>query len=88
MVRFHWLGTTVSSETATRPQGLWRKEIGDKMLKLGDTVTNNGGDPRWDGTVVDIIEKDGRTPSYLRVYWRYPLGRVADHHAGELVKVA
>jgi hypothetical protein len=51
-------------------------------LRIGDRVTLDGHrDPPWDGTVVDIIEPGGIPPS-VRVYWRYPLGRVSDHRGG------
>jgi hypothetical protein len=51
--------------------------------RIGDTVTTEREkDPRWDGTVVDVIP-DNISPLY-RVYWRYPLGKVADYRDGEI----
>lgn len=56
-------------------------------LRIGDQVTTERRkDPAWDGTVVDIIEPNG-CPSVVRVYWRYPLGKVSDHHDGEMKRV-
>lgn len=59
------------------------------MFKIGDNVTNNGGKtvPPWDGTIVDVIEREGKRPSFVRVYWRFPLGKTLDHHVEELVRV-
>ena len=51
------------------------------MFRIGDTVALSGDD-MTDGTVVDVIE-----PQYVRVYWRYPLGKVSDHHAPELARI-
>lgn len=58
------------------------------VLLIGDTVTVNTaeGEPKWDGTVVDIIDPKGHPPT-VRVYWRYPLGKVNDHYASELQRV-
>jgi hypothetical protein len=51
--------------------------------RIGDRVTIvNKTEPLWDGTVVDLIGDD-----LVRVYWRYPLGKVADHHPAGLVRV-
>lgn len=56
------------------------------MFKIGDTVTNNG-DKTWGGTIVDIMQWEGKRPSYVRVYWRFPVNNVLDHPVGELVRV-
>lgn len=56
-------------------------------FRLGDTVTyraRRSGLPTWDGTVVDIIGSRSE-PNLVRVYWRYPLGKVSDHRP-ELVR--
>lgn len=46
---------------------------------IGDTVTiSNSG--MWDGTVVDAWD------DVIRVYWRFPLGKVSDYHTDELVR--
>lgn len=53
-------------------------------FRLGDSVTiERHTDPIYDGTVVDVIDPRA-DPPLLRVYWRYPLGKVEDHHASEL----
>jgi hypothetical protein len=57
----------------------WR--IGDRVTNTQRTLTGTG-QPAWDGTVVDLIGDD-----VVRVYWRYPLGKLADHHPDGLVWV-
>lgn len=53
-------------------------------LRIGDTVSTVGKhEPPYDGTVVDVVDPHS-DPQYVRVYWRYPLGKVADYHATEL----
>lgn len=58
-----------------------RKKV---AFRIGDTVAQVGKD-MTDGTVVDVIDPTG-DPQYVRVYWRYPLGKVSDHYAPELVQ--
>jgi hypothetical protein len=56
-------------------------------FRVGDTVTTSSAtQPSHDGTVVDIID-DRSDPPVVRVYWRYPLGKVSDHLTPELVRV-
>lgn len=56
---------------------------------IGDRATTLAShEPRWDGTIVDVIEHGGDINSQVvRVYWRYPLGRVETYRANELVLV-
>lgn len=57
-----------------------------KRLRIGASVTTGlQHEPAWDGTVVDVI-KDSISPLF-RVYWRYPLGKVADYREGEIRRV-
>lgn len=50
-------------------------------FRLGDTVTTmKVHAPAFDGTVVETWD------DMARVYWRYPLGRVSDHRASELLR--
>lgn len=64
-------------------------------MRIGDTVTRakgNTAEPLWDGTVVDIWDTfvSPASPSadaLVRVYWRYPLGKIGDHRISELEKV-
>jgi hypothetical protein len=50
---------------------------------IGDTV-RLADNKLTDGTVVDIVDP---ASWYIRVYWRYPLCKVSDHYAPELVRV-
>lgn len=59
----------------------------DSPFRIGDRVAIDRMTPvKWDGTVVDIIDPNG-CPPLVRVYWRYPLGKVSDYHASELARV-
>lgn len=58
-------------------------------FRIGDAVTYSSNHPAyrfWDGTVVDIVEDfiENSNQSLYRVYWRYPLGKVADYRVAEL----
>jgi hypothetical protein len=56
-------------------------------FRVGDTVTTSSAlNPPHDGTVVDVID-DHSSPPVVRVYWRYPLGKVSDHMTTELVRI-
>lgn len=53
-------------------------------VNIGDTVTVEATTiPVWDGTVVDVLDPTSE-PRLLRVYWRYPLGKVSDHYESRL----
>jgi len=71
--------------TKRHPMELVRYMAGHRPLRrpwrIGDHVTIvNQTTPTWDGTVVDLIGDD-----LVRVYWRYPLGAVKNHHPAGLV---
>jgi hypothetical protein len=56
-------------------------------FRVGDMVTTAATtEPSHDGTVVDVID-DHSDPLVVRVYWRYPLGKVSDHMITELVRI-
>lgn len=50
-------------------------------FRIGDTVTTMAVHMApFDGTVVEVWD------DMARVYWRYPLGRMSDHRASELLR--
>jgi hypothetical protein len=56
-------------------------------FRVGDMVTTAATTEQlYDGTVVDVID-DRSEPPVVRVYWRYPLGKVSDHMVTELVRI-
>lgn len=76
---FHGRANAVYCSSTCRQKSYRR---GNTMFHIGDTVSIPTL-PLWDGTVVDVIDPTSKPP-LVRVYWRYPLGKVSDHRTPEL----